>query len=133
MRSRPAAIIAATVVCCAALAGPITLVEDGRPTAVIVTGAEPSETVALAAEEIALYLQRMSGAGVPVQAAPLPDRPAVLVGAKAVEQFAAGLRLPELGPEGRLLRTLDEGYLLVAGQSEMGTLNGAYDLLHLLG
>jgi len=110
-----------------------TLVADGEPAAAIVTGPDPSETVALAAAELAHYLERMSGAELEVVDAAEEGRPALLLGAEAVASHASDVDLAGVGPEGRLLRTLDDGRLVVAGRTDLGTLNAAYDLLHLLG
>ena len=128
-------IIAGTVVACltAANAAPVTLVADGQPRAVICTGPEPSETVSLAAGELREYFHKMSGAEVQVVESVGDGQPAILLGAAAVAAHAPDVDLNDLGPEGSLVRTLDGDRLVLAGRTDQGTLNAAYDLLDSLG
>jgi ABC-type phosphate/phosphonate transport system substrate-binding protein len=49
-------------------AAPVVLVEDGKPRATIVVPAEASPTVRRAADEVRGYLEKMSGARVPIAA-----------------------------------------------------------------
>ncbi len=130
MRALAVSAIALALVTTAGSAAPVTLCDGGQAQVVIATGPEPSETVQLAAAELVEYLGKMSGAEVEVVEAQEAGRPAVLLGAAAVGDRAD---LSALGPEGRLLRTLDDGSVIVAGRTDGGTLNAAYDLLHLLG
>jgi hypothetical protein len=108
-------------------AEPVTLVADGQAAVVICAGEDPSETVTLAADELREYLGKMSGAEVAVVETVADGEAAILLGE------AAGVDLSGLGPEGSLLRTLPGNRLVVAGRTDMGTLNAAYDLLDLLG
>ncbi|MFW5868103.1 MAG: DUF4838 domain-containing protein, partial [Armatimonadota bacterium] len=111
----------------------VVLVQDAAPRAQIVTGAAPSENAELAAAELQRYLAKMSGAELPVVETPEDDRAQLLLGAEAVRAHAPEVDLSALGPEGRLLRALGEDRLVVAGHTDPGTLNAAYDLLRLLG
>ncbi len=108
------------------------LVRGGRAVLPICTGRSPSPTVQLAAQELQTYLRKMSGADVPcIEKA--AGRPAILLGAAAAAQAGANVDLSKLGPEGGLLKTRPDGGIVVAGRTDLGTLNAAYDLLHLLG
>ncbi len=125
-------LLAVSLLVTATCSADIALVRDGRPQATIVTGPEPSQTVQLAAEELRVYLEKMSGAQLPVRPSPEGGR-TVLLGAAAVEAHAPDVDLSDLGPEARLLRTVGDDLLIVAGRTDLGTLNAACDLLRLLG
>lgn len=116
-----------------AVAAPVTLVQDGQARAVICTGPAPSATVALAAEELQEYLGKMSGAHMQLVETVADGQPAILLGATAVAAHAPQVDLSGLGPEGSLVRTLPGDRIVLAGRTDMGTLNAAYDLLDLLG
>lgn len=120
----------ALVILVGATAAPGASVILNQPGMVIATGPQPSETIQLAADELVRYIEKMCGARLPVVDAPEAGQPALLLGAAATGERAD---LSALGPEGRLLRTLEDGSLIVAGRTDLGTLNAAYDLLHLLG
>ncbi|NLO08201.1 MAG: DUF4838 domain-containing protein, partial [candidate division WS1 bacterium] len=111
----------------------VTLIADGVTMTQIVTGPAPSEKIGIAAEELSYYLQKMSGAEVAVVEAPTGDGGAIVLGPEAVRAEAPEVDLSALGPEGRLIRTLSDGRIVVSGSTEIGTLNAAYDLLHKLG
>ena len=132
MSARLALITAALLVALACSAD-VTLTLDGAPLAQIVTGPEPSETITLAADELRSHLAKISGAELAVNAELTEDAPAILLGAQAVAAHAPEVDLSGLGPEGRLLRTLGDDRLVVAGRTDLGTLNAAYDLLRVLG
>ncbi len=117
------------------------LVRDGRPAATIVTAATPSPQARAAADELAAYLEKISGARLPVatDASP-PEGPLVLVGRSALTDA-----MPDLGiPAGRTKDLREEGFVLkmrgerlVAAGNEappyLGTRYAVVELLHLLG
>ena len=133
MRRAPYFAIAGLMVATCAWADAGSVVLGETQVTVICTGPEPSETVALAAGELQSYLEKMCGARLEIAEAVPEGQGAILLGAEAVRQAAAEVDLSNLGPEGCLLRTLDRGRLVVAGRTDVGTLNAAYDLLDLLG
>ncbi len=126
-------VIAAFIVpTCGSTAQGTVLVGD-RPAAAIVTGPEPSDMVTLAAEELQTYLGKICGAKLDISQEAPEGKAVILLGAEAAKQAAAEVDLSDLGPEGRLLKSLPQGQFVVAGRTDRGTLNAAYDLLHLLG
>ncbi len=130
-----------------AQAAGVTLVTDGVPQALLMVEAGAPKSMQ-AAEALQTYLERMSGAKLPlvIEGEPLPDgAPAgrIHVGHTAV---ARGLDVPAgydrtiredlFEEEGYVLRTLDANTLLVAGNNDgpyLGTLYAAYALLEKLG
>ncbi len=108
-------------------------VDRGRARLPICVGSAPSQTVRLAAEELAAYVGKMSRARVPIVAATPAGRPAVFVGAQAARERGLNLPLDALGPEGYVMQVRRGVGVALAGRTDDGTLNAAYDLLHLLG
>ena len=96
----------------------IVLVENGEPRAQIVLDSQHTELERLAAEDLRRYIERMSGAQLPIVASDeLPSGPVVLVGqSKAVtERVGALLSEKHLGYDGYILKTFPD-ILVVAGQ-----------------
>jgi len=110
-----------------------TIVADGRPTARIVLPAQPTATERFAAEELAGYLARISGATLPVEAEPSgEDLPRILVGRvePAKEEIE---KLSAVDPEAFVVRSLGQD-LMLAGATDRATLYAVYDFLeHELG
>lgn len=107
-----------------------TLVRDGQASGAIVVAAEASEHEQAAAQELATYLQRISGAEVPVAAE-----------GEGAEGYAAFLgwtdfargkglidRAEALGDEG-LLMYADEDGMALLGPDDLGTYNAVYAFL----
>ncbi len=113
----------------AAPANALTLAEAGKPAATIVcaTGATAAEQTA--ANEVAEYLRRITGAAFSVQ--PEDRTPVngsrVFVGPTA---FARGLGLTpdKLGPEEWIVRTVGKDLVIIGGEPR-GTIYGAYHFL----
>lgn len=124
-----AAALVTSVICDA----DVLLVRDGAARAQIITGLAPSETDALAANELQTCVAKISGAQLPIRPEPEGEDALILLGADAARAHAPEVDLSGLGPEGRLLRALGDDRLVVAGRTDAGTLNAAYDLLRLLG
>lgn len=125
----------------------MTLVRDGVPQAVLIVEADAVQSMQ-AAEALQTYLEKMSGAKLPlvVEGGALPaDAPAgrVHVGHTAAAKgqavpsgFDPSVRDDTFEEEGYVLRTLDENTLLVAGNNDglyRGTIFAAYALLEKLG
>ena len=129
----------------------LTLVEKGRSLyrIVLATNALPAERYA--AEELQRYLERISGAKLPIVSdADKPSRHEILLGdnarlrmLKPAEAWlprgaellraspakpSAGVDFAQLGPDGFVLRTEGER-LIIAGGKPRGTLYGVYALL----
>ena len=96
----------------------LVLVEKGEPRAQIVLGSQHSELERLAAEDLQQYVERMSGAQLPIVASDeLPSGPVVLIGQSRAVKDRLGALLSEkhLGYDGYILKTFP-GSLVVAGQ-----------------
>jgi hypothetical protein len=107
----------------------LTLVRDGKAAAPIVCASGATAAERMAADEVAQYLQRISGAEFRVHS---EDRPPakgsrVLVGPTAVAQNQ-GLAVDELGPEEWVIRTVGNDLVIVGGRPR-GTIYAAYHFL----
>ena len=104
------------------------LVEDGRPVAHIVLPEEPTDVEQFAAEELASYVEQISGADLPIRRTMGPDGYPVLLGRAALRRGRDAEDLAPLGPDGFIVRSSSSG-LVIAGGSDLGTLFGVYYLL----
>lgn len=118
----------------------VTLVQDGAPVASLVTASSPSPQATEAAGILQSYIERMSGARLPIVSEDeYVDGPRVLVG-QTRATAALGIEPPSghtlaLNEEGYVLRTVGET-LAVAGNEDWayrGTVFAAYTLLEELG
>jgi len=118
----------------------LTLVKDGQPQAIIITAATPSASAKRAAEELQRFLERMTGAKLPIQTDAV-DQPAgktlLLVGRS---RLVKGLPIPSGDDtnhtrEGFVLKT--QGNTIILAGNEDGDYRGAeyavYELLNRLG
>lgn len=107
----------------------LTLARGGRTDYVIVTGRSPIPAESLAAEELAAYLGRLSGATYRVlsEGETLPASKRLFVGHTRFAR-ACGLNLRRLGEEEWVVRTVGSD-LLISGGRPRGTLYGVYTLL----
>jgi hypothetical protein len=107
----------------------VTLAEDGQATATVVCAAAATAAERTAAEEVAEYLRRMSGANFRIQ--PEDQAPAqgtrVFVG-PTVFARSLGLTADKLGPEEWVIRTVGNDLLILGGRPR-GTIYGAYHFL----
>ncbi len=102
--------------------GRIVLVEDGRPRSTIVVGPAASQATMSAAGDLQKYVEKISGARVPISAAAKGSAsPLILVGAS--EAVPASL-----GAGGFRIRTAG-GNLVLAGKDDAGTQSAVYALL----
>ena len=108
----------------------VTIAENGKSKyhIVIPVGAIPSERYA--AEELQLYLEKMSGAKIPIVTdTEKPSSREILLGDNSrLAKLRAKIDFAKLGPDGFVLRT-DGNRLIIAGGKPRGTLNGVYTLL----
>jgi len=96
MHSLHCALLAA-LVCASATAaeGKLVLVKDGKPQATIVIAAEPSKNAKAAADELQLYIEKISGAKLPIATdAATPAGALVLVGPSTLTDAIKGLNIP---------------------------------------
>ena len=107
--------------------GQTTLVEDGRPVAAIVIGAAATEEERAAADEIRLYVKKMSEAALPIASDADGVRgPKILVGRnRLATKLGVSVRQAIYpAPETMLVKSVD-GHVVVAG-NDAGTYRGTY-------
>ena len=129
---------------CYASSPPLTLVEDGQARCVIVLPPEPAKFEQIAADEIVHFLERISGARVPVATAgdaePADSPVRILVGSAAVSAID-DLEVDRALDDRRDVLSCRDGFVLrvedravaLAGLRPTGTLYAAYELLERLG
>ncbi|MBN2473378.1 MAG: DUF4838 domain-containing protein [Pirellulales bacterium] len=119
----------------------LVLVDAGRAAATIVTAEEPSENARLAALELREYVEKISGASLPVATdAAAPDGLLVLVGPSKLTDRIGDLEVPSgrtrnLQEEGFVIRTFANRLVLAGNDTEpyFGTRYAVAELLHRLG
>jgi hypothetical protein len=122
-------------------AQPFLLADKGQPGATIVLAASPSENARLAAAELQHYVQRISGAELPiVNDAQSPPGRLILVGASQFTARLAGLEIPagltgQLREEGFIVHCRSNWLVLAGNDTEpyYGTRYAVAELLHRLG
>ena len=124
----------------AAAQADVLLTRDGAAIASIVIADAPTPQTQRAADVLQTFLQRVSGARLPITAENgAPQGPRILVGRSGVVE-ALGIEIPDgcttqLKEEGYVVKTTD-GCLVLAGNEAgnyQGTLYAVYDALHALG
>lgn len=130
---------------CATASAQVKIVEDGQAQAIILLGAEPSESATKAAAELQHYIERISGATLPIVKhgqdvpAELKGKARLLVGASP-ETAAHKLNIPtgdnrDHTAEGFVLATRGTDVIIAGNEGPLydGTLYAAYELLEQLG
>ncbi len=125
----------------AAAGAELLLVRDGRPAATIVTAESPGENARTAALELQKYLEKISGAKLPVATdAAAPEGTLVLVGPSRLTKQIPNLRIPSgrtpnLREEGFVIRTHGNRLVLAGNDSEpyLGTRYAVVEFLAGLG
>lgn len=126
----------ALIICGAAFAWPtdgraeVALAENGRSDYRIVIAAEASPSTRYAAEELQHFLERMTGARLPlaVDTGPTHDHEILVGTSRRLDESGIEIDLRRLGKEGYMLRTVGRR-LVIAGGDPRGTLYGVYGLL----
>ncbi|HEY0456485.1 MAG TPA: alpha-glucuronidase family glycosyl hydrolase, partial [Verrucomicrobiae bacterium] len=117
------------------------IVEQEQPGATIVTAAQPSENASAAAKELQHYIQKITGAKLPMATdAENPSGRLILIGPSKLTQSDPALRIPSgltpaLREEGFVIKCTPER-LVAAGNDEgpyYGTRYAVVELLHRLG
>lgn len=108
----------------------IVLVDEGKSPYSIVIPLEAIPSERYAAEELQRYLERISGVKLPITTddQPMSSREILLGDNAHVHRLGLQVDPAKLGPEGFLLRTLQD-HLLIIGGKPRGTLYGVYALL----
>lgn len=137
-------IVAALVMAASiASAADLVLVNAGKPNASISIGKNPSEAARKAADELQLFIKRISGVQLPIAAEPDVAYPVkILVGQSAAksEANAMGIKIPsglnyKFDDEGYVVAGVKNTLILAGNETEpyMGTYYAVYDYLHSLG
>ena len=133
---------------------PMTIVQNGKPTATIVVSADAGKPVMDAVADLQLYIEKMSGAKPPISHSGDERGNLILVGRMPqVDALVPNLDALDLGPDGVVIKLLD-GKLILTGKSDgyirtarhyihhpgkvtvradFGTPNAVYSFLDLLG
>ena len=123
------------------------LVREGKPEAVLLLGANPSSQDEFIAREVAAYIERMTGADMPIERLPGSgdaSRFPVLIGrpdthkaiAALVDDGRVTIDEQDLTSEGFVLKTTtwkNQPCLVIAGGGDVGTVYAGYDLLERFG
>jgi hypothetical protein len=113
--------------------GQVTLVKDGKPTAVILLPANPQDDEILAAAELAEHIKLISGADLPKTTGQAPaGQVPIRLGAAADPALEGLIREKGSNPSAFAL-VVDAKGVSIRGQSAEGTLFGVYELLEQLG
>lgn len=106
------------------------LADDGRSPYRVVIAADAPPSTRYAAEELAHFIKRMTGATMPIVAdTETPQEHEILVGRSGrLKALGAEIDLPALGKEGYAIRTIGRR-IVIAGGEPRGTLYGVYGLL----
>jgi hypothetical protein len=110
----------------------IHLVTDGRPQAVVLVSAKADGQTRRAAEMLAEYVQRASGAGLPVveESGTLPEGlPARIYVGPGDYVDALGLGVERLDGDGFVIRGVDGRHLVIVGPTPYGTEFGVCEFL----
>jgi len=108
----------------------IVLVESGKSEYIIVVAKNAIPSERYAAEELQRYLERISGAKLPIitDDVEIEEREIILGDNEHLRKLNLGIDFSKLGEEGFVLKT-HESYLIIAGGKPRGTLYGVYTFL----
>jgi hypothetical protein len=107
-----------------------TLVRDGRSDYCIVMPAAATVTEKKAAEELQHFIERISGATLPIfrDDQPVQAREIVVGASSRLHGTKISIDWPKLGSDGYVIKTADDK-LIIAGSNKRGTLYGVYGFL----
>ena len=109
-------------------AGEMTLVKNGKSTAVIVLSSSTTEQLAEAAKELQTCIREASGATVDIVRKGHNETPAVHVGETDYVK-SLNLDLSDLKKDGFIIRQQDAEHLIIVGPTKLGTVFGVYCFL----
>ena len=130
MRPFSSALLGVMTMCAATAADPVRLSAGGKTRYRIVIADKPQLSVKAGAQELAHFLEEITGAVFPVvQASAAEGEHQILVGASsALEKLSLDVDWESLGPEGFVLRTVGKRLVIVGGPRR-GAINGVYTFL----
>ena len=110
--------------------GRLLLAEGGRSAYSIVVAKDAIPSERHAAEELQRYLERISGAKLPIitDDAEMGEHEIILGDNEHLRKLNLGIDFSKLGEEGFVLKT-HKSYLIIAGGKPRGTLYGVYTFL----
>ncbi len=106
----------------------LTIAENGQAKAVIVVSTDVTPTQRYAADELARFLNQITGATFPIVNQLDPAKTNLLIGAKAATLADPSFSVEGLGAEGTVIRTVNNN-LILAGGEPRGTLYAVYTFL----
>lgn len=119
------------------------MVNDGKPLAKIVISPKANSLVIDAAKELQTYIEKMSGAKLPIVNSSNTDGNLILVGRMpAVDKLIPNLDNYDLGADGIIIRSFgdklvitgkSDGFIGAIGRADCGTPNAVYYFLEMLG
>ncbi|MHC4170583.1 MAG: DUF4838 domain-containing protein [Planctomycetota bacterium] len=112
----------------AAKGNTITISQNGTAKAVIVVAADASESERHAADELADFLQQITGAEFEIEPPPAEGKSRLLVGPGAARLAQADFSTDDLGADGIVIRNIGND-LILAGVHPRGTLYAVYTFL----
>lgn len=105
------------------------LAHDGKALCAIVVGANAIEAEKTAARELAVYLNKITGASFTLQETAAANEPAIYVGqSEAVRQLAPGILWDQLKPDTIVIQSVGNK-LILAGDRPRGALYAVYTFL----
>jgi len=127
--------------------GKLTLVNDGQPRAMIIIAKNPTDNAKVAADEFQRYIEKISGAKLPIITDDTPISIAglyvpsfICIGASAATEKIKGLKIPSgisknIKEEGYVIYGKDDTLVLAGNDTPpyYGTRYAVYDLLNRLG
>lgn len=111
----------------ASVAG-VTIAKAGKAQAVVVVAADASAPQKHAAQELASFLQQVTGGEFDIVQKPLQGKSSLLVGPKAAKTADPAFSTHGLGHDGLIIRTVGDD-LILAGGEPRGTLYAVYSFL----
>ena len=127
-RSIPLAVGLGLIAAIAGVAEGITIAKNGEAKAVVVVGPNARAPERHAADQLVVFLRKITGADVKLIHKPDPDRPNVFVGPIAAKMVDPTFSTDGLGQEGIVMRTVGKD-LILAGGDPRGSLYCVYTFL----
>jgi len=112
----------------AATSQTLTIAQNGEAKTVIVVAADATEAERHAADELAYFLQQITGAKFELKAPPSAGQSRLLVGPEAAKLAEADFSTDGLGSDGIVIQTVGNDLILAGGQPR-GTLYAVYTFL----
>lgn len=106
----------------------LNIVEESQPHAVIVTGPAPGEHIKSAAKELQAYIERSTGARLPIASEANAGTVSIHVGETPYVK-SKNLKPADLDSDGFILCGYEDGNYVIVGGSDLGVTFGVYEFL----